>query len=88
MDKIDLINEVAKYTHTKIEAAKAVNIVFETIKRTLQEGNKVTIPGFGTFSIGKMTAKTAITRTGNPIRFAAKNIPKFTAGRDFRDTVK
>ena len=88
MDKIDLINEVAKYTHTKIEAVKAVNILFETIKRTLKEGNTVAITGFGTFSVGKISARTAITRSGNPIRFAAKNVPKFTAGKEFRDVVK
>jgi len=88
MDKIDLINEVAKYTHTKIEAVKAVNILFETIKRTLKEGNTVTITGFGTFSVGKISARSAITRSGNPIRFAAKNVPKFTAGKEFRDVVK
>jgi DNA-binding protein HU-beta len=88
MDKIDLINEVAKATHTKIEAAKAVNILFETIKKTLKEGNKVTITGLGTFSVGKMSARTAITRSGNPIRRAAKKVLRFNAGKELMDAVK
>ena len=89
MNKEDIINEVAKTTCSKAEAVKAVNAFIEAIKKTLKKGNKVTLVGFGTFSVAKRSARTGRNpQTGKPIKIAAKKVPKFTAGKALKDTVK
>ena len=40
MKKTDLVNEVAKVTLTKKEAAEAIEIFINTIKRTFKKGTK------------------------------------------------
>ena len=89
MTKDDLINEIAKTTCTKSEAGKALNAVIETIKKALKKGEKVTLIGFGTFSVTKRSARTGRNpSTGKPIKIAAKKVPKFTAGKALKDSVK
>jgi DNA-binding protein HU-beta len=89
MNKEDLVNEVAKTTCSKAEAVNAVNAFIEAIKKTLKKGNKVTLVGFGTFSVVKRSARTGRNpQTGKPIKIAAKKVPKFTAGKGLKDTVK
>ena len=49
MNKSELIDAVAESTSlSKADAGRALESVLETIKSTLQSGQKVTIPGFGT----------------------------------------
>jgi DNA-binding protein HU-beta len=89
MNKEDIVNEVAKTTCSKAEAVKAVNAFIEAIKKTLKKGNKVTLVGFGTFSVVKRSARTGRNpQTGKPIKIAAKKVPKFTAGKGLKDAVK
>jgi DNA-binding protein HU-beta len=89
MNKEDLITEVAKTTCTKEEARKALNAVLEAIKKVLKKGNKVTLIGFGTFSVAKRSARTGRNpQTGAPLKIAAKKVPKFTAGKGLKDAVK
>ena len=89
MNKGDLINEVAKATCTKAEAVKAVDAFINAVKKTLKKGNKVTLVGFGTFSVVKRSARTGRNpQTGKAIKIAAKKVPKFTAGKGLKDAVK
>lgn len=89
MNKGDLINEVAKSTCSKAEAGKAVKAFLEAIKKTLKKGNKVTLIGFGTFSVVKRSARKGRNpQTGAAIKIAAKKVPKFKAGTALKDAVK
>jgi DNA-binding protein HU-beta len=89
MNKEDLITEVAKTTCTKEEARKALNAVLEAIKKALKKGDKVTLVGFGTFSVVKRSARKGRNpQTGKPIKIAAKKVPKFTAGKALKGVVK
>ena len=89
MNKEELITEVAKTTCTKAEAGKALNAVIEAIKKALKKGDKVTLIGFGTFSVTKRAARTGRNpQTGKPIKIAAKKVPKFTAGKALKDAIK
>ena len=88
MNKGDLINEVAKVTSTKKEAAAAVDCVFSTITKSLKKKNSVTLVGFGTFSVSKRKARTGRNpQTGEKIKIKAKKVPKFTAGKALKDAV-
>jgi DNA-binding protein HU-beta len=52
MNKGDLINKIASSAKiTKVQATDALNAVVEGIGQELKEGGKVTLIGFGTFSV-------------------------------------
>jgi len=89
MNKKDIIDEVAKTTCSKAEAGKAVKAFLETITKALKKGDKVTLIGFGTFSVVKRSARTGRNpQTGKAIKIKAKKVPKFTAGKALKDSVK
>jgi DNA-binding protein HU-beta len=88
MSKGDLINEVAKVVGTKKEAQAAVDCVLDSITKALKKKGQVTIVGFGTFKVGKRKARTGRNpQTGAEIKIAARNVPKFTAGKAFKNAV-
>ena len=86
MKKTDLVNEVAKATLTKKEAAEAIEIFLSIIKKTLKKRDKVFISGFGTFSIVKRKARKGRNpKTGEAIKIAAKFTPKFKPARNLKN---
>ncbi len=89
MNKGDLINKVAESAGlTKNQASEAVKAVFDAITDSLKKGDKVTLIGFGTFSISKRAARTGRNpQTGATIKIAAKNNVKFKAGKELTDAV-
>ena len=88
MNKGDLINEVAKVVGTKKEAQAAVDCVLDSITKTLKKKGQVVIAGFGTFKVAKRKARTGRNpQTGAEIKIAARNVPKFTAGKALKDAV-
>jgi DNA-binding protein HU-beta len=89
MNKQDLLTEVAKFSCSKVEAGKALDAVLAAIKKSLKKGESVTLVGFGTFSVTKRAARKGRNpQTGEPIKIAAKKVPKFTAGKALKDGVK
>lgn len=88
MNKADIINEIAKVTCTKAEASKVLNAFLEIVIKDIKKGNKVTLIGFGTFSVVKRAARKGRNpQTGATIKIAAKKIPKFTAGKELKSLV-
>jgi DNA-binding protein HU-beta len=88
MNKEDVINEVVKTAYSKAEAGKALNAFLDAVKKALKKGDKVTLVGFGTFSVVKRSARTGRNpRTGKPLKIAAKKVPKFISGQKLRATV-
>ena len=89
MNKGDLINEVAKVTSTKKEAAAAVDCVLATITKSLKKKNAVTLVGFGTFKVDKRKARKGRNpQTGEVIKIKAKKVPKFVPGKALKDAIK
>jgi DNA-binding protein HU-beta len=89
MNKEELIAEVAKITCTKVEAGKAVDALFEGVKKALKKGNRVILVGFGTFSVVKRSARKGRNpQTGKVITIPAKKVPKFAPGKALRSAVK
>lgn len=89
MNKEELILEIAKVTCTKTEAGKALDAVMEAVKKALKKGDRVTLAGFGTFSVAKRSARNGRNpQTGALIKIAARKVPKFTAGKALKDYVK
>ena len=89
MNKGDLIRELAKVVGTKKEAEAAVNTIFGAITKALKKGNKVTLIGFGTFSVTKRAARKGRNpQTGKEIKLPAKKVPKFTPGKGLKAAIK
>ncbi len=89
MNKTELIEAVAQAAGlTKTDSDKAVNALLETVQAAVQAGDKVTIPGFGSFSVSERKARTGRNpQTGETIKIAASKSPKFTAGSGFKAAV-
>ena len=88
MNKGDLINAVAAVVSGKKEAQDAVDCLFSTITAALKEGDSVQILGFGSFKVSKREARKGRNpQTGAEIQIAARNVPKFVAGKALKDAV-
>ena len=89
MTKRDIVNEVAnKQGMTKKQAAIAVDAVLDAIKEALAAGDKVSMVGFGSFSVKKRAAREGRNpRTGEPLKIKAKKVPIFRPGRALKDAV-
>lgn len=89
MNKSDLISAIASSAKiTKSQAETALNSVTTNISTTLKKGGKVTLVGFGTWSVAKRNARTGRNpQTGKAIKIAAKKVAKFKAGADLAKTV-
>ena len=87
MNKGDLINVIAdKAGITKAQAADSLAAVLDGISDALASGDKVTLIGFGTFSINERAARTGRNpATGKAIKIAAKKQVKFKAGKALDD---
>jgi DNA-binding protein HU-beta len=60
-----------------------LDLFTDTIGKTLNKGGKVTLVGFGTFSVSKRAARTGRNpQTGTAIKIKAKKVAKFKAGAE------
>ena len=89
MTKDELIDAVAKFCCSKKEASDCVNATLDTITSALSKGEKLTLTGFGTFSVSNRAARMGVNpRTGEKIKIKATTVPKFKAGKSLKDAVK
>ncbi|MEM1324177.1 MAG: HU family DNA-binding protein [Bacteroidota bacterium] len=89
MNKGDLINKVAEDANlTKSQAAEALNCVISSIGETLKDGKKVSLLGFGTFTMTERKARTGRNpQTGATIQIPSKNVVKFKPGKELVDNL-
>ncbi len=89
MNKAELIDEIAlKADISKKKAAQALDAMFEAVVETLKKDETVTLVGFGSFSVGKRASRLGShPRTKEPIEIEAARVPKFKAGKAFKDAL-
>ncbi|MEN6616192.1 MAG: HU family DNA-binding protein [Syntrophorhabdus sp.] len=89
MTKTDIIEKIAgEVKISKAAAAKAFEVFISSISSAMKNGDKVTIIGFGTFSVASRKARKGRNpRTGETIKIAASKTPKFSAGATLKATV-
>jgi DNA-binding protein HU-beta len=82
MTKAEIVEKVAaEIKISKVAAAKALAVITDSIAQAIKKGGKVTLIGFGTFSVASRKARKGRNpRTGKEIKIAAKKVPKFSAG--------
>jgi DNA-binding protein HU-beta len=90
MNKEDLVTAVAaKSGLTKKSAEETVQAVFDTIRDAVWDGDKVTLAGFGNFLLAERSARKGRNpRTGEEVDIAARKVPKFVPGKQFKEYVK
>ena len=74
MNKGELVDAMASEAKiTKADAQRALEAFLNVTAKTLKKGDKVTLVGFGTFSVAKRAARTGRNpQTGKEIKIAAK----------------
>ncbi len=79
MNKAQLIDAISSGTSlTKTDAGIALESLTNAIGGALKKGERVSFPGFGTFSISERRARTGRNpRTGEAITINAKKVVKF-----------
>jgi len=84
MNKAELIAKIADDAGiTKTQANATIDSFVEAVTKTLKSGNKVTLVGFGTFSVTKRAARNGRNpQTGAVIKIKAKKVAKFKAGKE------
>lgn len=90
MTKAELIDKIASGTGlSKADASRALDSTLNSVRAALKKGQKVTLVGFGTFSVVKRKSRKGRNpRTGQVITIPAAKIPKFNAGKSLKDAVK
>ncbi len=89
MNKSELIDAIAADAGiSKVAAKKALESVTENVTATLKKGDRVSLVGFGSFSVSNRAAREGRNpQTGKAIKIAAKNVVKFKAGSDLEGAV-
>ena len=89
MNKAELVDAVAEGADiSKADATRAVDTVVDQITKALQNGDQVTLIGFGTFAVKDRAARTGRNpRTGEPLNIPASKVPGFKAGKALKDAV-
>jgi DNA-binding protein HU-beta len=84
MNKAELISKIADDAAiTKGQANAAVDSFVEAVTKTLKGNGKVTLVGFGTFSVSKRAARNGRNpQTGQVIKIKAKKVARFKAGKE------
>ncbi|RFM30568.1 HU family DNA-binding protein [Deminuibacter soli] len=84
MNKAELVAKLAEDAGiTKTQANATLDSFVEAVTKTLKGNGKVTLVGFGTFSVSKRAARTGRNpQTGEVIKIKAKKVARFKAGKE------
>ena len=84
MNKGELIAKISEDTEvTKTQVNAVLDSFVETVTKALKGGDKVTLVGFGTFSVSRRLARNGRNpQTGEVIKIKAKKVAKFKAGKE------
>ncbi|MFC1552901.1 HU family DNA-binding protein [Candidatus Latescibacterota bacterium] len=73
---------------TKAAASTVLSSILNSIEGALANGDKVSLIGFGTFSVSHRAARDGRNpATGAAIKISAANVPKFKAGKKLKEAV-
>ena len=88
--KTDIANTLASEFEnlTKKQAGEIVDAVFASIVASLKDGDRVQIPGFGTFSIAERAAREGRNpATGKKIKIKASKSVRFKNGKELKESL-
>lgn len=87
MNKAELIDQIANEAGiSRSQANAAMDAFTSAVSGALRGGDRVTLVGFGTFSVSERAARNGRNpQTGETIKIKARRVPKFKAGKEFAD---
>lgn len=87
--KKDLVSRIAAEAEiTRGQAARALHACFGGIQAGLEQGDRVTIAGFGTFAVRERKARRVRDpRGGGAMQVAARRVTRFRAGTDLQSAI-
>lgn len=90
MNKTELVAFVAEKTElSKKDAQVALEAVIEGISTSLQDGDKVSLPGFGSFDVRERAARKGVNpATGKPMDIPASKSVGFKVGKQLKESLK
>ena len=89
MNKNEIVSSMAEKTGMKkTEMEKALKAFTDTVVEALKNDDKIQLVGFGTFEVNKKPARTGRNpKTGEQMKIAACNAPKFKPGKALKDAL-
>lgn len=90
MNKTELINSLSEETtFSKKDIARVLDALTRTVVRALKKGDKLQWSGFGTFILAHRPKRKGINpATKERIELPAVSVPRFKAGKNFKDSVR
>jgi len=90
MTKAEFVTKLAeKGKITKKLVSESIELIFSTITEELVAGQEISIPGFGKFSVAIRQARFSINpQTKQKIMLAEAKVPKFTAAKALKESIK
>ena len=90
INKDALVAAISEKTDlSKKDIEMVLETMIEVITKSLKSGDKVTMTGFGTFKVSKRAAREGINpQTKAKIKIPAMTVPKFTAGKALKESVR
>jgi len=87
MNKSELISYIAeKNSCTKAEAERVIDTFTSSVIEVIGNGEEIALVGFGSFTVSKVEARAGRNpRTGEALKIAAYNQPKFKPGQKLKD---
>ena len=89
MNKADLVEKIAAaHGISKTAAGGAIDTIIDSVTSVLKKGGRVTLVGFGTFSVSQRKARNGRNpQTGGVIKILARRVAKFTPGIELKKAV-
>ncbi len=89
LTKADLVDSIhERIGFSKKEAADMVELIFDTIKTALTDGDKIKISGFGNFVVREKRSRTGRNpQTGQAIEISARRVLTFKPSQVLREEV-
>lgn len=89
MNKTEFVEAIAKESgFSKKDTEAMLKAFIDVTTKAVKKGDKIQLVGFGTFEQTKRAARTGRNpQTGETIKIKAAKLPKFTAGKAFKDAV-
>ena len=90
MNKNDLIASVASSAGlSKSDSTRAIESLLDAVTNSLKRDEKVSIVGFGNFSVSERKATTGRNpRTGEDVEISARKVVTFKSGQKLKEAVK
>jgi DNA-binding protein HU-beta len=90
MTRSDIISRIAEEADIpRGKADEVFTLIIDSITNALQEGDRVTLVGFGTFAVTDRAERMGRNpQTGAQLKIPAATAVKFSPGKDLRETIK